>query len=301
MAGIFTILTLNGYAQYNWDYGMMAGVTTYMGDIGGPAPDPVKFQMGRANIGGGLYLRHKISHSISLKFNLAYIRISAADSLSELSGRQIRNLHFRNSIYEFSATPEIHLYQTKDFGRSGRYNTFFNTYLFGGVGFAYHNPQAQLDGKWVDLQPVQTENVNYSKLIPVFPVGVGAHFTFNRRLRIGAELGLRMTFFDYLDDVSDQYVSDAELAERSSEDDFIRLQNRINFQVIDDNPDEFPEGYREVGDNEGVRGNPESNDWYFFGSINVGYVIKGSSNFYKSRYSYTRGRKKKKRRSRAKF
>jgi hypothetical protein len=297
LTGLFLIFSLQGVAQYNWDYGLMLGASAYMGDIGGPAADPVKVQMGRLNFGAGAFLRYRVSPLISVKGAFSYIRISAADSLlKDADGRKARNLHFRNSIYEFSITPEIHVYQTKDFGRSGRYTTFFNTYLFGGIGLALHNPEAEYNGSWTKLQPVQTEGINYSTLIPVFPVGIGAHFTFKRKLRIGMETGVRITLFDYLDDVSDEYLSDAEIETEEQR----ALGSRFDFEFIEQHPELFVEGYRRNGSG-GVRGNPDSNDWYFFTSVNVGYTIKGNSNFYRSKYSYARGKKKKRRRSRAKF
>lgn len=294
------VLSLNGLAQYNWDYGLMLGVTNYMGDIGGPAVEPVKVQMGRLNFGAGAFLRYRVSPLISVKGAFSYIRISAADSLSDEGGRKARNLHFRNSIYELSITPEIHVFQTKDFGRSGRYTTFFNTYVFGGVALAMHNPEAEYNGSWVKLQPIQTEGVNYSTMIPAFPVGIGAHFTFKRKLRIGMEAGVRITLFDYLDDISDDYLTEEEIETQEQRDLGDRLNRAYVEESIARNEGYFIEGYRESGTGT-VRGNPDSNDWYFFTSVNVGYVIKGNSNFYRSKYSYTRGKKKRRRRSRAKF
>ena len=179
-----------------------------------------------------------------------------------------------------------------------------NTYIFGGVGLAYHNPQTEYNGSWVDLQPLETEGENYSQLIPVFPVGLGAHFTFQRRLRIGAEIGLRITMFDYLDDVSDMYLTNDEIAAiygDNVDETFFNLQSRVDRDFIDNNPDDFPENYRGDGQSGGIRGNPDSRDWYFFGNVSIGYVLKGSSNFYRSRYNYSRGKKRSRRRSRAKF
>jgi hypothetical protein len=74
------------------------------------------------------------------------------------------------------------------------------------------------------------------------------------------------------------------------------MQNRSDQDYID-NSGEFIPGYK-MRD---VRGNPESKDWYFFAQANVGFLIKGKSNFYRSKYQFTRGRGVKKRRARAKF
>jgi hypothetical protein len=160
----------------------------------------------------------------------------------------------------------------------------------------YFEPMAQRDnGEWVKLRPVQTEGQKYGSFTPAFPIGVGAHFTFNRKWRIGAELGYRFTLTDYLDDVSDKYLEDNEY----DSDLQAEMGNRQNYEYYDSRPDLFPEGYGRTGG--GIRGNPEVNDAYFFGTVNVGFLIKGKSNFYRARYQFTRGRKHKKRRARAKF
>ena len=42
-------------------------------------------------------------------------------------------------------------------------------------------------------------------------MGFGFFFTFKRQHRIGLEFGWRLTFTDYMDDISTEYVSDEQL------------------------------------------------------------------------------------------
>ena len=78
---------------------------------------------------------------------------------------------------------------------------------------------------------------------------------------------------------------------------------RYNYDYIESHPEYFPQNYGtpEGGSLGGVRGGPDDNDYYLFGTVNVGFLIRGKSNFYRAKYQYTRGRGKKKRRARAKF
>ncbi len=286
--------TYFGYAQYNVDYGVMVGLSSHLGDIGGPGADPTTIQFSRANPALGFFYRYRMSNLISLKGNLIWGRISGADSLAEDIGRQARNLHFRNDIYELSVTGEIHFLSIKDFGRTGRYNVFFNSYVFLGVGLAYHEPKAEINGEWVNLREFTTEGVDYSNLIPTFPFGLGAHFTFGRKWRLGAELGLRYTGFDYLDDVSTDYSAYSTLSPESQ-----ALSYRSNQDFLDEN---ILQDYQKNGPGEtSPRGSDESDDMYMFATANLSFMIRGKSNFYRSRYNYARGRKRKRRKSRAKF
>jgi hypothetical protein len=64
------------------------------------------------------------------------------------------------------------------------------------------NPKAELDGETYALQPMRTENVKYARVQAVIPFGIGARFKVNPFLNIGIEGVWRLTFTDYMDDVS---------------------------------------------------------------------------------------------------
>ena len=101
-----------------------------------------------------------------------------------------------------------------------------NPYFFAGVAAFHHNPQAiapakdQLGepipqaGKWVNLRPLGTEgqysgkyNVKPYSLYQIsIPVGIGTSYKINNFLDLSFEIGYRVLFFDYIDDVSGNYV-----------------------------------------------------------------------------------------------
>ncbi len=298
LLGGFILAMLSADAQYYDDWGFQLGVATHRGDVSkSKGSNPTKGS--KPNISFGGYYRHSFSNLLSGKVSLQWGRISGADSDAEDPERVARNLSFRTDLFELAGIVEVHFINIRDFGRTGRYKVWFNTYVFTGFALTYFNPKAQRDnGEWVNLAPLQTEGEKYSQITPAIPLGIGAHFTFNRKWRLGAELGYRFTFTDYLDDVHDRYMTDEQLATINDE---VRLemQNRSDQDFIDANPQIFGEGYR-MGDG-GIRGGPDVNDAYFFGTVNVGFMIRGKSNFYRAKYMYTKGRRHKKRKSRAKF
>lgn len=293
---VSVLLGLTSEAQFNQDYGVIVGVATHRGDInstggffGGSAASPT--------IGG--YYRYKFSSLISARGQLQWARLTGDDKNADEVARQVRNLNFRTTLIEIAAIGEVHILDIKDFGSTGRYNVFFNVYGFAGVAMTYYNPQGQRpsNDEWVDLRPLQTEGEKYSSWTPAFPIGVGAHFTFNRKWRLGAELGYRFTLTDYLDDVSGNYLTTAEY--ESGDPLTYEMAVKVDQDLANQNPDLFPQPYPGAGG--GVRGGPDANDSYFFGTVNVGFLIRGKSNFYRAKYQYSRGRGKKRRRQRAKF
>lgn len=287
------------HAQFNQDWGLNLGLAMHMGDIGGVNENTL-IQASRANYNIGAFYRYKLSSLLSVKGALTYARISGDDKYSVNDpARRARNLNFRTDIFDFAVTGEVHVLDIKDFGSTGRYNTFFNLYGFLGVGVAYFEPKGETpDGEWVKLRPLKTEGESYSAITPVFPIGIGSHMTFDRKWRIGVEIGARYTLTDYLDDVSTDYMTAEELSEVDNDMTLV-MQNKSDQEYIDGQIESglWPDGYQMRA----TRGGPTANDWYFFGQASVSFLIRGKSNFYRARYNFSKRKHHKRRRARAKF
>ena len=296
------LLALTSKAQFNQDWGFHAGMSTYMGDIAGPN-EATQIQAARVEYVLGGFYRYRMSSRIYVKGALSYGRISGKDEYSKDPQKIARNLSFRTSLYELAATAEYHLIDIKDFGGTGRYNTFFNVYAFLGVGATYFVPTAQRDnGEWVKLQPLQTEGESYSQITPIIPFGIGTHMTFDRKWRLGLELGARPTTTDWLDDIHDTYLTEEQYnaAEPLTQEMYRRVNQQYVDDAIADGIVDWVEGYEPGGFGK-TRGGAEGVDWYFFGTASVSWLIRGKSNFYRARYHFAKGHRYKKRRSRAKF
>ena len=279
----------------------MLGMSTYRGDISKEiGNNPVAGS--RVNPTLGAYYRYKMSSLFSFRGQIQWGRISGDDKNTEDPGRRARNLHFRSDLFEFAGIAEVHVLDIKDFGRTGRYNVFFNVYGFTGIAITYFEPMAKTDaGEWVKLRPLMTEGKSYENITPAIPIGVGSHFTFDRKWRLGAEVGFRFTLTDYLDDISQNYLTWEEYEE--VEPLTYEMSVRYDYDYIASRPDVFPDGYGTPagGKGGGVRGSDNTLDSYLFATANVGFLLRGKSNFYRARYQFTKGRTHKKRRARAKF
>ena len=188
----------------------------------------------------------------------------AHDKDSDSDWQQNRNLHFRSDIFEVSGQIEIN-FLSYEIGDQRRY---FTPYLFLGIGVFRFNPQAELNGRWFDLQPLGTEGQGidgFENRYPLtqvsIPFGVGYKFNLWGSFGAAVEWGIRRTFTDYLDDVSTNYVNPsilqeengplaAELADRS----FVALgADGTNTDM--------------------QRGETNRNDWYIFTGFMITYKI----------------------------
>src|SRR5690606_39520127 len=76
--------------------------------------------------------------------------------------------------------------------------SFWNPYVFFGLGMSTNSPQAELNGTWVDLRPLQLENNPYNDKIIVFPMGLGFKYKLNVYMDLKVEGNYRFTLTDYM-------------------------------------------------------------------------------------------------------
>ena len=290
-------------AQYDTDLGVRLGMAMYMGDIGGPGPaksGPADIQFNQSKIHFGLTGRRFFSPAFAAQASFNYGIIGATDEVADEPTRYSRNLSFKNSIMEFSVRGEYHLLRIRDVGRTFRFRLDFSTFIFAGLGVFYNNPKAELNGTWHALQPLQTEGKSYGKIQPSIPIGVGLQFRIDKHHIIGWDFGARMTFTDYIDDVSGRYLHHSKFDDPTA----LALQDRSIELEGSGDPLFIGSQYFSYGSNEnqaGIRGNKDSKDWYAFTAVTYSYALKNKRrSFKRKKYSFVKA-KVKRRRSRAKF
>ncbi|HET6226729.1 MAG TPA: DUF6089 family protein [Bacteroidia bacterium] len=295
---ILLLFSLSSYAQYANDFGIHLGASNYLGEIGGKEGPRRNFvsdmKLNKTQFAFGGFARHKVLPILYGKVGLNWLRIEGADRYSKNPGRVGRNLSFRNDIIEAELQAQIFFYDIQDLGKTYKYQNDFKMYAFGGVGCFYSNPKAYYNGKWVALQPLQTEGKKYSRINASIPLGLGLCFTLSKRHRIGWEFEWRTTFTDYLDDISGVYADPADL----NSDLAVALANRRG-ELGGDQPG-VPEPKNYIPGQK--RGDATHNDSYLSTSFYYSYVMRGRSNFYTAKFGSIFKRKgSKKRKIRAKF
>ena len=214
-------------------------------------------------------LRHRMSQRFYINTDFSYGRLSGDDALTLEFFRNYRNLNFKTNIYELTCNLEYAFVKDKSGARyrlkgvRGHKAYEFSMYGFIGFGGFYFNPKGEYQGRWIELQPLKTENVDYNRLQFVVPVGVGIKYGIDRRWAVGFQYGLRKTFTDYIDDVSTVYIDPDILRENGGE---------IAVQMANKSSGEFPY-ITYVGEQ---RGDPTDKDAYMFAIFSINYKIRTS-------------------------
>ncbi|HNP17574.1 MAG TPA: DUF6089 family protein [Fulvivirga sp.] len=300
--------------KYNF-VGFSVNAFNYFGDLS-PSAGVASTDISFTRPGFGVFFGHRFGPRYSLRGSFTYGTIRGDDFKSADKGSQadapryIRNLSFRNRIKELTVVGVFDLYKNESSYIS---RLQFTPYAFIGLTVFHHNPQAYVAddsglpeaGTWVDLKPLGTEGQNaelldtdvnagikqYKLVQLAIPFGIGARYRLNQVFDISMEFGIRYTFTDYLDDVSQNYVdpgvftgSNAELARymadrslnpTSAEKGQTREIGDVSTQSFigrDGQSYTVINGYgSEFRDN--IRGNKKDNDVYFVTSIKLAYII----------------------------
>jgi len=197
--------------------GVNLNAMNYFGDLN-PNTNFASFKFADTRPNIGISITHRFFPRVSGRFGLAYGRITAEDGDNanrddnNARYRYTRNMNFRNDIAEASAVMIVDLIENRN---NYLKRPDFVPYLFAGLAGFYHSPKGKdQNGNYVDLQPLQTEGKDYSKVSFAIPFGAGVRYRINRNLDASFEIGLRKTFTGYLDDVSNNY---ADLSSKSAQ------------------------------------------------------------------------------------
>lgn len=238
--------------------------TTYQGDI---SPLRYRFSIQGAKFAYGINVGYHVSEYFAFRVSYNRGSIEADDKYAADEWRRDRNLNFRSDLSEWSFTGDFYFLEFSRFFRKYSLKPF----LRAGVALFSFNPQGFYKGEWYDLQPFGTEGQGlpgstknrYALTQLSIPFGMGLCYDANQYFRIGVDLSPRITFTDYLDDVSDQYPDfDLLAAQRGQM--AVNLSYKGNLLPGGVQPTDLPK----IG-----RGNPADNDWYIFSSITVSLLF----------------------------
>jgi hypothetical protein len=263
---IFFVCTINSIQAQEYEFRFYIGANYYQGDL---SPLNSRFSFSPGRLGLATMLGTKLNNTFRLNVKFMIGQIGGEDADATLDNRKQRNLSFDSPLYEVGINTEISfnsfIKQLDKYGINIYYTTGVNVFKF--------SPKTSIrlpSGKYelIDLQPLGTEGQGLAgykdkyRLIQInIPLGIGIKFQLFDNVELGFEFVPRLTFTDYLDDVSDVYISYDDLiaANRPLA---AQLANRTG-EYLGTGPVNTPTG--------SLRGNPEDNDWYFFGSTFISY------------------------------
>lgn len=296
------------WKKYRNELAVGFGASNFLGELGGrdriASPFLLDLEFSMTNFASHLDYRYYLSRKTALRLSGFYGQISGDDKLTQEPFRNNRNLHFKSLILEGSLIFEYYFPFDKDYHRYGlrtkykkkkygggrllgikaKYRAF---YIFGGIGGFYFNPKAQLPtGEWLELKPLSTEGQGlpggiapYSNYSVAFPVGFGYKHGFSKQFGVLIELGYRFTLTDYIDDVSDVYYDNAQIAAAKGPE-AAYLANPTNNSI----PTWTDGAYTYDPTGTGMqRGDPTDRDGYMFATIGIYYKFENNSAYRKKK------------------
>jgi hypothetical protein len=241
------------------------GMMGYNGDL---KAKPITLSQTKPMLSVGA--RYDLTEHIMARSYITYGAVTATDKKGTAS-MQARNLDFSSRILDLELGAQYNILNLN--------YKWWTPYVFAGIGLYHFNPYTKdAAGDKTFLKPLSTEGQgfvpginNYSLTGFNIPLGFGVDYLLGEDHRIGLELGYRLLFTDYLDDVSSNYVAEADLLKS-------RGAKAVELAFRGDEVSNRP--YPLPGD---TRGNPKSNDGYYY--IGFTYTFR----FWFDKYKQTSG------------
>lgn len=262
------------WKNYRREFSVGLGLANCLTDLGGGIGDggrlkDIDLLMTRPALQGGF--RYKVHPRFAFRTTLSYVMLEGNDEFSADEGRKNRNLSFRTHVIEWGLYGEFYIRKeplgklnVKNWRVSGNKKFDYTYYIFAGIAPYYFRPTAKYQNKWYALRKLNTQGQGlpggapqYSVFSVAFPIGIGGKDIINRQLSIGVDFGMRFTFNDNLDDVSTQTYYDRDILR----DEYGPITSSLSDRRIENRNEE------------GTRGNPDRNDFYFAGFVTLNYKL----------------------------
>ncbi len=241
------------YRNGKTEIGLLLGGSNYFGDL---APE---ITMSETHFALGGFVKKNHSKFFSSRYQFAYARISGSDQ--NFTANQYRNLSFFSNIYELGYNLEFNFVP---FGMNVLEKKA-STFVFAGANMFLFNPKTKLgNGDDVALRDFGTEGQvlnnkrKYSPIQPSISLGLGYKLSLSDRWVLGAELGFRKTFTDYLDDTKETYPDYNSIKSQQGD----AAAGLSQPQTLNNNP---------PIDANSMRGDKHLKDWYFITGLTISY------------------------------
>src|SRR5882724_8026348 len=173
-------ISAKGQISQKSEIGFGLGVFNYTGDL------VRTYDFTTSKPAATVFYRSNISRVISFRTALTAGQLAASDKHNPIDSFSIkRNASFDIFLMELSGTFEYHFLDWRNDARRLR----FTPYLFAGAGIFGISGNAK-------------KTAQYSNVQMSIPLGVGVKYVLNPKYYLGLEIGMRKTFFDYLDNIS---------------------------------------------------------------------------------------------------
>lgn len=179
--GLLLIISWESFSQRS-EVGAGIGTFNYTGDL----VRTYNFAFSRP--AATIFYRSNLSKVVSFRAGLTAGQLSANDERKPIDAfAQQRNASFDLFLFEASTVMEYHFLNWRD----DKFTVRFTPYVFGGLGL-------------FGISGNENKNAEYSNVQLAVPFGLGVKYVVNPKWYLALEFGMRKTFFDYLDNISDE-------------------------------------------------------------------------------------------------
>ncbi|MDB5192858.1 MAG: hypothetical protein JWQ96_2421 [Segetibacter sp.] len=248
-----------------WEGGLSVGLMNAVTDVGerkGHGLSPGYYDWKSTKLSYSIYgaLLYKSTYEARLEITKG--KVAGKDANSNSAYVRSRNLSYKSNIWEVSLVGSLHpvmLFNTESLPS-------FSPYVLAGVSVFSFKPQAEYNGEWVDLRPLNTEGQKsslyparkeYSSKALSLPVGLGLKYEYSAKFNIRMEGLYRFSNTDYLDDASTTFVDRSVFTSE--------MQKTLAHRYLELDPNQDWTNQR--------RGKANNKDNFFTISLKVGYVI----------------------------
>lgn len=277
------------YVEPNgWSIGTNVGMTDLWGDVGTKSfidhySNSKYFD--RVAFMGGMFGRYRIHPCFAVRLMFSYGSVYATDKwnydkalLATNQGedafqRYARNQNAKATIFENTVLLEFTPFRCNPEAKSAyrRGQLFFAA----GLSYFHFEPYSTIANTttWTKTYDLHLEGqgfrgdgypANYNRWALGIPLGIGYRWDLGEHLNLGLEYIYRMTFTDYLDGVSDKYVSNQAFKQNLAQ-----KEAALAMQVADKG---YYLGLEPPNAPGNMRGNPGNKDGY--SSLNITFYYK---------------------------
>jgi hypothetical protein len=205
-----------------WEINANIGANAFLGDLGGNLgigkPLLKDYMLKTNRLLWGASGTYNVNNWLALNFGLNFTKVVGVDSFIHNSGgmerwRWYRNLNFKSKIVEADGTATF--YPIMFFDRKVIELHRLNPFITVGLGAFHFRPQTELNGEWINLQPLSLEGEGFKeypkrkpyKLTQLYiPINVGLKYYIDNRWAVSTGVLMRKTFTDYIDDIHTTYI-----------------------------------------------------------------------------------------------
>ncbi|MCB0402816.1 MAG: hypothetical protein KDD41_12080 [Flavobacteriales bacterium] len=203
-------------AQHS-EIGILGGTAYYLGEL-----NPGMQVSNKINPAVGVFFRKNTSKRYALRFGANYAKIGASDQITSTTWSNFRQLSFSSSLLEAYGILEFNFlpYQINNYTTNS-----YTPYVFIGIAGFMVSPEVQNEG-------VLSTTAGGSFIAPSIPFGLGLKFNLSGNMGMAIEWGMRKTYTDEIDGLSESYLGGYQLSNSQNNDWYSILGITLNYKIL---------------------------------------------------------------------